>query len=49
MIRLQEPIDLDMLAERSLQQLGGVDDQGVDVGLLGFERLLAGERKQMLE
>ena len=37
-----------MLAERSLQQLRGVDDQRVDVGLLGFERLLAGERKQML-
>src|SRR6266702_2137037 len=37
-----------MLAECSLQQLRGVDDQRVDVGLLGFERLLAGERQQML-
>ena len=40
--------DLDMLAERSLQQLRGVDDQRIDVGFPGLERLLAGERQQVL-
>ena len=30
------------------QQLGGIDDQRVDVGLPRLERLLAGERQQML-
>ena len=40
--------DLDMLAERPLQQLCGVDDQRIDVGFPGLERLLAGERQQML-
>ena len=40
--------DLDLLAERGPQQLGGVDDQLIDVGLPRLQRLLAGERKQML-
>ena len=40
--------DLDMLAERALQQLCGIDDQRIDVGFPGLERLLAGERQQML-
>ena len=40
--------DLDMLAERPLQQFRGIDDQRIDVGFPRFERLLAGERQQML-
>ena len=40
--------DLDMLAERALQQFCGVDDQRIDVGYPRLERLLAGERQQML-
>ena len=40
--------DLDVLAERSLQQFRGIDDQRIDVGFLRFERLLACERQQLL-
>ena len=35
--------DLDMLAERRPQQLGGVEDQRVDVDLDRLQRLLTGE------
>ena len=45
---LEHRFDLDMLAERRSQQLGGVDDQHVDVDLARLQRLLAGEREQML-
>ena len=45
---LEHRFDLDMLAERRPQQLGGVDDQRVDVDLARLQRLLAGEREQML-
>ncbi len=45
---LEHRFDLDLLAERRPQQLGGVDDQRVDVGLARLQRLLAGEGEQML-
>ncbi len=45
---LEHGFDLDMLAERPLQQFRGVDDQRVDVGYLWFERLLARECEQLL-
>ena len=45
---VEHGFDLDMLAERPLQQFCGFDDQCVDVGYLRFERLLARECEQML-
>ena len=40
--------DLDLLAERPLQELRDIDDQLVDVGLLRLKWLLAGECQEML-
>ena len=37
-----------MLAQRGPQQLGGVDDQRIDVDFARLQRLLAGEREEML-
>ena len=40
--------DLDLLAQRRPQQLGGIDHQRIDVDLARLQRLLAGEGQQML-
>ena len=47
-IALQHRFDLDVLAKCRPQQLCGLDDQRVDVGLPRLQRLLAGEGQQML-
>ena len=45
--RLQSQFELDMAAQCRAQQLGGLDHQRIDVGLLGLQRLLAGEGEQL--
>ena len=40
--------DLDLLAKRRPQQLGGIDHQRVNIDLARLQRLLARERQQML-
>ena len=44
----QQRRDLDVLAERRMQQLGGLQHQRIDVDLERLQRLLAGKGQQML-
>ena len=46
-VALQHRFDLDLLADRGLEQLRGLDDQRIHVGRLRLQRLLAGEGEQM--
>ena len=47
-VRRQQRRDLDLLAERRAQQLGGFQNQRIDVDLARLQRLLAGEGEQVL-
>ena len=44
---LEHRLDLDLLAERRPQQARGLDHQGVDVGLVRLQRLLARKGEQL--
>ena len=44
----KQRLDLDVLAKRRAQQLGGFENQRLDVDLARLQRLLAGECQQVL-
>ena len=46
---LQDGVDFDLLAECRPQQLGDIENRAVDVDVARLQRLLAGERQQVLD